>query len=383
MQKLLVGLLTGWIACSDHAIAQVSDGLADEAVKGAIRQLMQQQNIPGMAVALVRSEGVAVFNFGEAARGRNIPVDDQTLFEIGSLTKVFTTTLGSLAITQGKLDPAAAVSHYLPELKGSAFDNVTVLNLATYTAGGLPLFVPEHIDDRQSLMAWYRDWQPTAEIGQSRTYSNPSMGLLGLVTAVALQRNFVDAMQTEVFGPLGLRHTWYNVPQSEMVHYAVGEDRKGEPARLSPGVVAAEAYGIKSTVGDLAALLQANLGLLPLDSKLQTALQATRGYYAPVGDMAQGLAWESYSLPVSLDTLLIGNSYETIIGPHETKIAVPSQPPAERVWINKTGSSNGFAAYLVMIPSQQTGLVMLANKNYPNEARVRTAFAIFSELGVL
>jgi beta-lactamase class C len=383
MQKLLVGLLIGLLACSSHAGAQVSDGHADEVVEGATRQLMQQQDIPGMAVALVRPEGTAVFNFGVAERGKRAAVDDKTLFEVGSLSKLFTASLASLAVSQGKLDPDAPVSQYLPELKGSAFDDVTALNLATYTAGGLPLFVPEHIADRQSLIAWYRDWQPTAKPGESRTYSNPSIGLLGLATAAAMHRDFVDAMRSEMFEPLGLRHTWYRVPQSEMAHYAMGEDKKGQPARLSPGVVADQAYGIKSTAGDLAALLQANLGLLPLDSEFQTALNVTRRHYAQVGDMTQGMVWEAYALPVALETLLVGNSYETIVGSHATDLAVASQPPADRVWVNKTGSSNGFGAYVVMVPSQQIGLVMLANKNYPNEARVRTAFAIFSELGVL
>jgi beta-lactamase class C len=51
------------------------------------------------------------------------------------------------------------------------------------------------------------------------------------------------------------------------------------------------------------------------------------------------------------------------------------------VWINKTGSTNGFGGYVAFVPSHGLGIVLLANKNYPNEARVRFAYEIAQALG--
>ena len=51
-------------------------------------------------------------------------------------------------------------------------------------------------------------------------------------------------------------------------------------------------------------------------------------------------------------------------------------PPQRDVWVNKTGSTNGFGAYVAFVPARETGIVVLANRNYPNEARVRLAYRI-------
>lgn len=369
---------------SPAAVSAQSDG-ADigEAVDPVIESLMRQQSIPGMAVAVIRPQGTQILNYGVADRDGGTPVDDDTLFELGSISKTFTATLASLAAVQGKLDLDAPVSRYLPELEGSAFDEISGRNLGTHTTGGLPLFVPDEVTDRDSLMAWYRQWQPTEPIGESRTYSNLGIGLLGLEAAASLDQAFVPVMQSRVLEPLGLAHTFYDVPEAQMAHYAMGEDKQGEPIRVAPGMLDDEAYGIKTTASDLARLVQANLGLLEIDDDLQRAIDATRQGYFQVGDMTQDLIWEQYPLPVSLDTLLAGNGYDMILKPNAAEAIQPPQAPRSDVWINKTGSTNGFGGYVVLVPGKQVGLVMLANRNYPNDARVKAAYEMLSKLNVI
>ncbi|WP_106419208.1 serine hydrolase [Salinicola tamaricis] len=143
----------------------------------------------------------------------------------------------------GKPVPAGA--------RGQRFDDVDAINLGTHTAGGLPLFVPETVNDQDALMAWYRQFQPSAPVGESRRYSNLSIGLLGLAAAASLGSDFVPAVREQLLEPLGLDHTWYDVPTTEQGHYAMGEDKSGEPTRVSPGVLEDEAYGIKTTATDL------------------------------------------------------------------------------------------------------------------------------------
>lgn len=388
MKGITLGMSLLLLGSSSVALAEGDDADVRSAVDPIIESLMQEQSIPGMAVAVVRPQGARILNYGVADRDDGTPVDGDTLFEIGSLSKTFTATLASLAAVEGRLDLEAPVSRYLPELEGSAFDEISGRNLGTHTTGGLPLFVPDEVTDRDSLMAWYRQWQPTEPIGESRTYSNLGIGLLGLEAAASLDQAFVPAVQARVLEPLGLQHTWYDVPEAQMGHYAMGEDKQGEPIRVTPGVLDDEAYGIKTTAGDLARLVQANLGLLEIDDDLQRAIDATRHGHVQVGEMTQDLIWEQYPLPVSLDTLLAGNGYDMILKPNKAEAIEPSQSsqvqaPRDDVWVNKTGSTNGFGGYVVLVPGKQVGLVMLANRNYPNEARVKAAYEMLSKLDVI
>ncbi|WP_280570177.1 class C beta-lactamase [Chromohalobacter sp. 296-RDG] len=381
-------VLGGTLVLLNGANAALAQGEAPEkqvreVLDPIVDSLMEAQHIPGMAVALVGPQGTTIAHYGVADRETSSALDNDTLFEIGSLSKTLTATLASLAAVEGKLDLDAPVSRYLPELEGSAFDEISGLDLGTHTGGGLPLFVPDEVTDNASLMAWYRDWQPNEPIGESRTYSNLGIGLLGVETAASLDSEFVSAMRSHVLEPLGLQHTWYDVPDDHMADYAMGENKDGQPSRVAPGVLDDEAYGIKTTVGDLAKLVRANLHLADIDAELQQAIDATRQGYYRVGDMTQDLIWEQYPLPVALDTLLAGNGYDMILEPNAAEAIAPPQAPRDDVWINKTGSTNGFGGYVVMLPGEQTGLVMLANKNYPNGARVEAAYRILSGLGVI
>ena len=92
--------------------------------------------------------------------------------------------------------------------------------------------------------------------------------------------------------------------------------------------------------------------------------------------MTQGLIWEQYGYPVALDTLVQGNSNAVALTTEPTS---PLQP-LDEVWINKTGATNGFGGYVAFVPPKRIGVVVLANKNYPNEARVRFAHELVQAL---
>ena len=349
-------------------------------VDAAIRPLMSQYDVPGMAVAVTLNGEVRFFNYGVASRETQTPVTEATLFELGSVSKTFTATLASHALSQGKLLLSDHPSRYIPALKGSAIDKASVLNLGTYTAGGLPLQFPETVENSGDLTGYYQQWKPDAAPGKQRRYSNPSLGLFGHVTALALKQDFADAMETQLLSPLGLAHTYVRVPEQTMPSYAWGYNKANQAVRANPGGFAAETYGIKSTSADMIRYLQANIDPSALSATMQQAVTGTHVRYFKVGPMVQGLGWEQYPYPVTLKQLQAGNSEAMIWDPNPARqLASPAIPKGPTLF-NKTGSTGGFGAYAAFVPARKIGIVMLANKNYPIPARIKAAHAILMQL---
>ncbi|MGH8381297.1 class C beta-lactamase [Pseudomonas sp.] len=349
-------------------------------VNAAVRPLMQQHAIPGMAVAISLNGKQHYFNYGVASKQTGQAVSADTLFEIGSVSKTFTATLAALAQANGKLSLSDTASKHWPELKGTAFDGITLLNLGTYSAGGLPLQFPEQVKDQATLLNYYRHWKADYAPGTHRLYSNPSLGLFGYLAAKSLDTSFTDLMQKQLLPQLGLQHTFVQVPTAQMGDYAQGYDKDDRAVRVGPGALDAEAYGLKTSSADLLRYLDVNMQSQSLSAALQRAMATTQTGYYRVGEMTQGLGWEQYRYPVTLDQLLAGNASSMALDPHRVTWLKPAQALADNTLLNKTGSTNGFGAYVLFVPSKRIGIVLLANKNYPNAERVKVAHAILTAL---
>lgn len=345
-------------------------------VDASIQPLLKEHRIPGMAVAVLKDGKAHYFNYGVANRESGAGVSEQTLFEIGSVSKTLTATLGAYAVVKGAMQLDDKASRHAPWLKGSAFDSITMGELATYSAGGLPLQFPEEVDSSEKMRAYYRQWTPVYSPGSHRQYSNPSIGLFGHLAASSLKQPFAPLMAQTLLPGIGMHHTYVNVPKQAMASYAYGYSKEDKPIRVNPGMLADEAYGIKTSSADLLAFVKANIGGVD-DKALQQAISLThKGHYS-VGGMTQGLGWESYAYPVTEQTLLAGNSAKVILEANPT--AAPRESGSQ-VFFNKTGSTNGFGAYVAFVPARGIGIVMLANRNYPNEARIKAAHAILAQL---
>jgi beta-lactamase class C len=346
----------------------------------SIRPQMERYNVPGMAVGIVFAGRTYVYNFGVISKATRRPVTTNTLFEIGSVTKTFTATLASYAQVTGRLSLSDPASKYLPSLRGRSFDNITLLNLATHTTGGLPLQVPDSITNNDQLMQYFQNWKPTYPPGTFRLYSNPGIGLLGMIAANSLHGDFAKLMEDKLFLPLGMTNTYLDVPLAHADDYAQGYTKSDAPIRMTSGVLASEAYGVRSTAGDMIRFIEANLRMLEIDPPLQDAITLTHTRYYRVGPMTQDLVWEQYPSPVELKDLLAGNSANISGEANPAKPLDPPVQPSDDVLINKTGSTNGFAAYAAFVPQRRIGIVLLANKNYSVDARVTAVFEILTRL---
>ncbi|PNB71546.1 class C beta-lactamase [Pseudomonas sp. GW456-E7] len=349
-------------------------------VNAAVQPVMQAEGIHGMAVAVTVNGQAHYFNYGVASKETGSPVTQDTLFEIGSVSKTFTATLAAYAQATGKLSLSDKASQVLPALRGSAFDHISVLQLGTYSAGGLPLQFPAEYDSADKMLGYYKQWKPLYAPGSHRLYSNPSLGLFGYLAAHSMGQPFDDLMEKNLLPKLGLKHTYVHVPQDQMALYAQGYNKDGKPVRVTPGALDSEAYGVKTSASDLLAYVGANMKPASLDKPLQQAIALTHSAYYSVGDMTQGLGWEMYRYPITLDRLLDGNSTPMAMEAHKVQWLNPPQAQPQNVLINKTGSTGGFGAYVAYVPSKEIGIVMLANKNFPNAQRVRIAHQILSAL---
>jgi beta-lactamase class C len=201
-----------------------------------------------------------------------------------------------------------------------------------------------------------------------------------MIAAKSMNADFVTLMDGKLFPELGMKNTYLDVPKTQTVNYAQGYTTTGTPVRMTPGVLASEAYGIRTSVGDLLRFVEANMRMLDLDGKLQRAITATHIGYYRIGAMTQDLIWEQYQYPVKLQDLLDGNSAKISL---EANPAIAIDPPLQSrydVLINKTGSTNGFAAYVAFAPERKIGVVILANKSYPIDERVTAAYEILTRL---
>jgi len=372
LRPLLVAL--GLCLGSQSALAELN-----QAVDAAVKPMMQTYAIPGMAIAISHKGQQHFFEYGVASRESGQAVDRHTLFELGSISKLFTATLGAYAEARGTLNLSDNASQYLPELRGTAFEHISLLDLATYTPGGLPLQFPDAVNNEQQMLDYYRSWQAVYPPGTQRLYSNPSIGLFGHLAAASLAEPFQKLMEQDLLPQLGMQESYVQIPAEQMARYAWGY-RDDKAVRVTPGALDAEAYGLKSTAADMLRFIDANLHPDKLPTPLRQAVSSThRGYYQ-VGDMTQALGWERYAYPISLTKLQAGNSAEMALQPQPVERFSVPKPAEGDLLLNKTGSTNGFGAYILLLPARDTGLVILANRNYPNAERVRLALQLLESL---
>ena len=377
---LLTSLIATGVACSVsvHASEDALDRMGKQ-IDAIVGPVMERHSIPGLAVGITMDGNHRFFNYGLASKEDGREVDESTLFEIGSLSKTFTATLAAYAQVTGALALADRASKHIPELEGTSFDDISLLQLGTYSAGGLPLQVPEDVTE-DTLVDYYRHWQPEYEPGSHRRYSNPSVGLFGHIAAKSMGMSFDDLMENKLFPMLGLTSTYIHVPKSRMNAYASGYSREFEPVRVNPGVWDSEAYGVKTSTSDMLKYLDANMSGAGPQSQLHRAVALTQTAHFRVGVMLQGLGWEMYEYPTSLEKLLTGNSAEVMFKPKIVE-ELSARPPSRGTYlVNKTGSTDGFGAYAIFVPMNRAGVVILANKNYPIPDRVSMGYKILKAL---
>ena len=176
---------------------------------------MEEYHIAGAAVSVVK-DGKLFFakGYGYADLGEGVPVDpEQTVFRIGSVTKLFTWTAVMQLVEQGKLDLDADINSYLDfRIPDTYPQPITLRHLLTHTAGFEDLyvdFVTLEVEDQEPPGEWMVSHMPgrVRPPGDSAAYSNYGAALAGYIVARVSGRTYDQYIQEQILDPLGMTHS--------------------------------------------------------------------------------------------------------------------------------------------------------------------------------
>ena len=312
-----------------------------------IRQILvdridaQHQSV-GIVVGVIGPEGRRVIAYGHLEKGDPRTLDGDTVFEIGSATKVFTSLLLADMVQRREVALDDPVAKYLPpgvkmpERNGRV---ITLVDLATHTSGLPPLpanlkpkdpgnpYADYSVDQLYQFLSGY---QLTRDIGSQYEYSNLGGGLLGHVLARRAGMDYETLVRTRICDPLGMNNTRITLTPEMKARLAVGHNRALDPVENWDLPTLAGAGALRSTANDMLTFLAANLGYIK--SPLAPAMAAMLKVRRPTGQ----------------------RGFDVAIGWHLYKTT-------NTELVEHNGGTGGYRSYIGFDPKQRVGVVALSN----------------------
>ena len=340
-------MFVGAVIAASVAVAAQSAPQAALPSDAEIRQILvdridtQHQSI-GIVVGVIGPEGRRIISYGQLEKGDPRLLNGDTVFEIGSETKVFTSLLLADMVQRGEVALDDPVAKYLPagvkmpERNGRV---ITLVDLATHTSGlprmpsNMMMKDPANPYADYSLEQLYQflsTYQLTRDIGSHYEYSNLGGGLLGHVLARRAGMDYEALVQSRICDPLGMKSTRITLTAEMKARLAAGHNQAMDtvPGWDSPTLPGAGA--LRSTANDLLDFLAANLGYTK--SPLAEAMAAMPKVRRPTGQagMEVALGWHVFT-----------TNGEDII------------------WHN--GGTGGYRSFMGYDPKSRIGVVALSN----------------------
>lgn len=324
---------------SAQASARSAGFLTDAEVLGIIKQRVDDKRSAGIVVGLLEPDGkTRIVAYGDPGPGQP-PLDGNTVFEIGSISKVFTGTLLSELVQEGKVRLDDPAQKYLPATVKLPVRNGKPITLASLSEqnSGLPRmpnnFRPADASNPyadysvQQMYDFLSSYQLPRDPGEKFEYSNLGVGLLGHVLSLAAGKPYEQLQRERIWAPLGMEHTAITFTPWMKAHLALGHDEQGNVVANWDIPTLAGAGAIRSTTNDMLKFLDANLH--PERGRLQRAMAFAQQERAPAGNMGIGLNW-----------IRVHNA-DTI------------------VWHN--GGTGGYRTFIGLQPSRKRGVIVMTN----------------------
>jgi len=326
-----------------HQVEGQTVKLSDEAILDILRRRINVgKRATGMAVGIVEHGRRREIFYGKQDSGDERSVAANTLFEIGSVTKVFTALLLADMVHRKELRFNDPVDLYLPSEIRTPQRNgraITLADLATHTSG-LPYFpfsvitTPKPLEvlarfTDSDLRSWLAGLTLSRDPGAQWEYSNVGYGLLGLALANKAGTTYEALLNSRILGPLRLKDTTLYPTGEATRRLAVGHDSKLAPVPPLDLGIFAPAGALRSTVENLLSFLNAVLpdSGSPLEAPAQLLVSIRRP--APAAGGEQALGWD---------------------------VVTGTDP-----FFAKDGVTAGQAASIVLDAPKQTGVVVLSN----------------------
>ena len=217
-----------------------------EKVGEQVEAWREEMGVPGLTYGVTVSGESFTAGAGITSVENPLPVTDETLFQIGSITKTVTATAMMRLVEQGKLELKATVREYLPDFRVRDVDasaRVTVWHLLTHLSGWTgDVFTDKGNNDdaAEKYVNSMAEFEQLAPLGTVFSYNNAAFCVAGRVIEVLTGETFEDAIRDLIFEPLGMERSFFFPHQAMMHRFAVGhqmEDVDGEPRVLSPWAI--------------------------------------------------------------------------------------------------------------------------------------------------
>lgn len=333
---------------STTADARPADVAADKTMarlERIVRERVDSKRSTGIVAGVVFPDGQRrVFAYGDAGADRRL--DSNSVFEIGSITKVFTATLLSDMVRRGEVRLDDPVARYLPKtvaVPARGERQITLGDLATQTSGlpRLPTnFLPANpanpyadytVEQLYDFLSYYT---LTRDIGSQFEYSNLGVGLLGHVLALRAGKTYEELLRERILEPLGMSMTGITLTPEMERHFASGHDARGEVVPPWDAPTLAGAGALRSNITDMLRFAAANLDADggPLERAMAAAHAARHTIDPPV---RIGLNW-------------------IIVRPRDREI----------VWHN--GGTGGFSSFIGLDKARGRAVVVLSNSSASN-----------------
>ncbi|MEP6586755.1 MAG: serine hydrolase [Candidatus Udaeobacter sp.] len=289
------------------------------------------------------------FPYGKATDA-GAPFTRETLVEIGSCTKTFTTTLFALAINRNQIVADAPAQKYMPNGYTLRAQQLRPLELADFTSGmpDDPTNLPRGLERRsienytvKDFLTWASNYEPRTQLPAPYKYSNAGIGLLSYLVATATGKTWEDQINSEILQPLGMADTTLRPTPEQQKRLAQGHTRAGQDAPRWPVYAWYAAGGLRSTAHDMISFGEAYLGHnevngKPVSAELIAAMQlAQKPIYTMPNGNKQAMAW--------MNNMGAGN---------------PNLHPV----IVKNGGTSGFGTVIAINPTKDAAIFIGMNQ---------------------
>lgn len=276
--------------------------LTDEWVKKAAEPLVQKRVVDGLSIGYIEGKHSGIVHLGSSNRAGKKP-DDLTVYEIGSISKVFTGLMLADAVVRGEIDlnAAADVANTagirLPSHEGRS---IKWIDLSTHRSGlprlpgnlvPIDLKNPYQNYDSKKAAAFLKQYKLPRQPGASREYSNFGASVLGYLVAQQAGRSYQQLLQKRIAKPLGMTDCTVSLSTDQRQRLATPHDKFGSVTKPWTFSNLPGAGGIRATMQDMLRFAQAQLN--PPTGKIGEAIELAWKQHRDADDSgpAMGLGW--------------------------------------------------------------------------------------------